>query len=218
MERRPHMTPSHTSTSKTTNHHHPQLPKLPPSQSHDRQKLGNGRKTGHNADRTPIAPPHHLPRRRGPQREMLHPNHVARGASRSRQHRVRIFFLPRQNKRRFNEKQTALTIDRSGRAGTSAFFAWPLLGPLLFENETSDARDHCANERSTSLPFPPAMRTRWLIAQRSYPTSVYPSSWPSCPFPSRSRSTSTPSRRILKDAYPSLSGPSFGFSASLCWV
>ncbi|KHN98085.1 uncharacterized protein MAM_03846 [Metarhizium album ARSEF 1941] len=36
----------------------------------------------------------------------------------------------------------------SGRAGTSVFFAWPLLGPLLFENETSDARDHCANERS----------------------------------------------------------------------
>ncbi|KAK9435230.1 hypothetical protein VB005_10024 [Metarhizium brunneum] len=36
----------------------------------------------------------------------------------------------------------------SGRAGTSAFFAWPLLGPLLFENETSDARDHCANERT----------------------------------------------------------------------
>ncbi|KID79106.1 DUF domain-containing protein, partial [Metarhizium brunneum ARSEF 3297] len=47
-----------------------------------------------------------------------------------------------------NEKETALTIDRSGRAGTSAFFAWPLLGPLLFENETSDARDHCANERT----------------------------------------------------------------------
>ncbi|TWU76572.1 hypothetical protein ED733_007921 [Metarhizium rileyi] len=36
----------------------------------------------------------------------------------------------------------------SGRAGTSAFFAWPLLGPLLFDNETSDARDHCANERT----------------------------------------------------------------------
>ncbi|POR35926.1 Uncharacterized protein TPAR_03879 [Tolypocladium paradoxum] len=36
----------------------------------------------------------------------------------------------------------------SGRAGSSTFFAWPLLGPLLFENETSDARDHCANERT----------------------------------------------------------------------
>ncbi|KFH43197.1 hypothetical protein ACRE_060530 [Hapsidospora chrysogenum ATCC 11550] len=34
------------------------------------------------------------------------------------------------------------------RAGSSAFFAWPLLGPLLFDNESSDARDHCANERT----------------------------------------------------------------------
>lgn len=25
---------------------------------------------------------------------------------------------------------------------------WPLFGPLLFENQTSDARDHCANERT----------------------------------------------------------------------
>ncbi|KAM4056898.1 hypothetical protein HRG_003761 [Hirsutella rhossiliensis] len=33
-------------------------------------------------------------------------------------------------------------------AASSAFCAWPLLGPLLFENETSDARDHCANERT----------------------------------------------------------------------
>jgi hypothetical protein len=28
----------------------------------------------------------------------------------------------------------------------------PLFGPLLFDNLNSDARDHCANERSTSLP------------------------------------------------------------------
>ena len=28
------------------------------------------------------------------------------------------------------------------------FLQRPLLGPLLFENESSDARDHCANERS----------------------------------------------------------------------
>ncbi|KAI6777958.1 uncharacterized protein J7T54_002951 [Emericellopsis cladophorae] len=34
------------------------------------------------------------------------------------------------------------------RAGTSAFFAWPPFGPLLFDNESSDARDHCANERT----------------------------------------------------------------------
>ncbi|CAJ2513695.1 Uu.00g018140.m01.CDS01 [Anthostomella pinea] len=30
----------------------------------------------------------------------------------------------------------------------NAFFTWPFLGPLLFENESSDARDHCANERT----------------------------------------------------------------------
>ncbi|KAI0392970.1 hypothetical protein F5Y17DRAFT_459311 [Xylariaceae sp. FL0594] len=34
-------------------------------------------------------------------------------------------------------------------AGKSkAFTTWPLLGPLLFENDGSDARDHCANERT----------------------------------------------------------------------
>ncbi|KAK6220181.1 DUF202 domain-containing protein [Colletotrichum tabaci] len=43
-----------------------------------------------------------------------------------------------------------------GHAGKSTFFAWPILGPLLFENATSDARDHCANERSTyARPVPP---------------------------------------------------------------
>jgi hypothetical protein len=30
------------------------------------------------------------------------------------------------------------------------FFHWPIFGPLLVENESSDARDHCANERSTN--------------------------------------------------------------------
>ncbi|KAL8298471.1 hypothetical protein RB597_006723 [Gaeumannomyces tritici] len=30
----------------------------------------------------------------------------------------------------------------------AAFGAWPFLGPLLFENQTSDCRDHCANERT----------------------------------------------------------------------
>ncbi|KAF5505796.1 hypothetical protein CGCS363_v004402 [Colletotrichum siamense] len=35
-----------------------------------------------------------------------------------------------------------------GHAGTSTFLAWPILGPLLFQNESSDARDHCANERT----------------------------------------------------------------------
>ncbi|XWW95468.1 hypothetical protein V2A60_003427 [Cordyceps javanica] len=35
-----------------------------------------------------------------------------------------------------------------GHAGTSTFFRWPILGALLFDNESSDARDHCANERT----------------------------------------------------------------------
>lgn len=33
-------------------------------------------------------------------------------------------------------------------SGSSPFWAWPFFGPLLFENQTSDARDHCANERT----------------------------------------------------------------------
>lgn len=36
----------------------------------------------------------------------------------------------------------------SGSSSSASFFAWPFLGPLLFENQTSDARDHCANERT----------------------------------------------------------------------
>lgn len=40
---------------------------------------------------------------------------------------------------------------RNGHAGTSTFFRWPILGALLFDNESSDARDHCANERSTAI-------------------------------------------------------------------
>ncbi|KAK2057809.1 hypothetical protein LY76DRAFT_684458 [Colletotrichum caudatum] len=35
-----------------------------------------------------------------------------------------------------------------GHAGKPTFLAWPIFGPLLFQNETSDARDHCANERT----------------------------------------------------------------------
>ncbi|KAG5918845.1 hypothetical protein E4U61_001404 [Claviceps capensis] len=34
------------------------------------------------------------------------------------------------------------------KGATGSFFTAPLLGPLLFENMTSDARDHCANERT----------------------------------------------------------------------
>lgn len=34
----------------------------------------------------------------------------------------------------------------------NTFYLWPLFGPLLFENGSSDCRDHCANER-TFLSF-----------------------------------------------------------------
>ncbi|KAF6809789.1 duf202 domain-containing protein [Colletotrichum sojae] len=39
-------------------------------------------------------------------------------------------------------------IGSSRHAGKSTFLAWPIFGPLLFQNESSDARDHCANERT----------------------------------------------------------------------
>ncbi|KAI2464546.1 hypothetical protein F4781DRAFT_68996 [Annulohypoxylon bovei var. microspora] len=32
--------------------------------------------------------------------------------------------------------------------GKNVFWIWPFLGPLLVENESSDTRDHCANERT----------------------------------------------------------------------
>ncbi|KAI1806211.1 hypothetical protein F4811DRAFT_171991 [Daldinia bambusicola] len=32
--------------------------------------------------------------------------------------------------------------------GSNVFWKWPILGPLLVENESSDTRDHCANERT----------------------------------------------------------------------
>ncbi|CAK7199960.1 hypothetical protein SEUCBS139899_002648 [Sporothrix eucalyptigena] len=35
-----------------------------------------------------------------------------------------------------------------GYAGEAAFWIWPLFGPLLFENSSSDARDGLANERT----------------------------------------------------------------------
>jgi hypothetical protein len=39
-------------------------------------------------------------------------------------------------------------IDETRHKEGAIFLARPLLGPLLFENNSSDARDHCANERS----------------------------------------------------------------------
>ncbi|CAK7268853.1 hypothetical protein SEPCBS119000_003272 [Sporothrix epigloea] len=35
-----------------------------------------------------------------------------------------------------------------GHAGEAAFWIWPLFGPLLFENASSDVRDGLANERT----------------------------------------------------------------------
>jgi hypothetical protein len=37
--------------------------------------------------------------------------------------------------------------------GEEIFCVQPFLGPLLFDNTDSDARDHCANERSTVTDF-----------------------------------------------------------------
>ncbi|KAJ2892787.1 hypothetical protein MKZ38_009371 [Zalerion maritima] len=42
-------------------------------------------------------------------------------------------------------------LGESGHAGKDTFFMWPFFGPLLFDNLTSDARDHCANERILSF-------------------------------------------------------------------
>ncbi|KAL7627484.1 hypothetical protein AAE478_001677 [Parahypoxylon ruwenzoriense] len=36
----------------------------------------------------------------------------------------------------------------SGPDSGNLFWSWPFLGPFLVENETSDTRDHCANERT----------------------------------------------------------------------
>lgn len=50
-----------------------------------------------------------------------------------------------------------LTFERRNTYAQPVFTQRPLLGPLLFDNNDSDARDHCAAERSQStppLPFP----------------------------------------------------------------
>ncbi|KAK2067007.1 hypothetical protein P8C59_000777 [Phyllachora maydis] len=39
-------------------------------------------------------------------------------------------------------------IGSRGPADEDAFWMWPWLGPLLFQNQSSEARDHCANERT----------------------------------------------------------------------
>jgi len=42
----------------------------------------------------------------------------------------------------------------SRHQGDSIFCLSPIFGPLLFDNTDSDARDHCANERSTFPAMP----------------------------------------------------------------
>jgi hypothetical protein len=39
----------------------------------------------------------------------------------------------------------------------NAFCLPPIFGPLLFDNEQSDCRDHCANERSKISPHNPPL-------------------------------------------------------------
>lgn len=52
------------------------------------------------------------------------------------------------------------------------FWTWPF-GSLLFENETSDARDHCANERSSSpLTRPPRLKGLELSSFVLSPASI----------------------------------------------
>ncbi|RDA88660.1 hypothetical protein CP532_4113 [Ophiocordyceps camponoti-leonardi (nom. inval.)] len=55
----------------------------------------------------------------------------------------------------------------------SSFTTWPILGPLLFDNESSDARDHCANERSFVSPFPFSFSFSLFFFSASHPFLSY---------------------------------------------
>ncbi|KAI1377733.1 hypothetical protein F4677DRAFT_45823 [Hypoxylon crocopeplum] len=39
-------------------------------------------------------------------------------------------------------------VEVADSSSDNVFWTWPFLGPLLVENESSDTRDHCANERT----------------------------------------------------------------------
>ncbi|KAI1142366.1 hypothetical protein F5Y05DRAFT_224301 [Hypoxylon sp. FL0543] len=39
-------------------------------------------------------------------------------------------------------------VEVSDCSSGNLFWSWPILGPLLVQNDTSDTRDHCANERT----------------------------------------------------------------------
>ncbi|KAI1762904.1 hypothetical protein GGR53DRAFT_499707 [Hypoxylon sp. FL1150] len=48
----------------------------------------------------------------------------------------------------FTELTRPVAVADSCSSSGNLFWSWPILGPLLVENESSDARDHCANERT----------------------------------------------------------------------
>ncbi|KAJ3484637.1 hypothetical protein NLG97_g7004 [Lecanicillium saksenae] len=68
---------------------------------------------------------------------------------------------------------------RSGHAGTSTFFRWPILGALLFDNESSDARDHCANERSNGAKTSDALSVLMAIVSMAMTLSFHLKNEPS---------------------------------------
>ncbi|KAF3158787.1 hypothetical protein TWF106_007785 [Orbilia oligospora] len=47
----------------------------------------------------------------------------------------------------FDHRTNYVLVDEIGE-NCNLFLARPLIGPLVFENTASDARDHCANERN----------------------------------------------------------------------
>lgn len=103
----------------------------------------------------------HRRRRPNHQRHMLRIIHNARRSRSSRVSTTHLLSIPSTH------QLTGLSLHRSTNAGSSAFFLWPLFGPLLFENESSDARDHCANERSMFQNSP-------LLLTHTYTHSLSP--------------------------------------------
>lgn len=88
-----------------------------------------------------------------------------------------------------------MSVHRSNSYDRSVFIQRPLLGPLLFDNTDSDARDHCANERST---FPPVNTNSFphLLHLFSPPQYSLPVPLPT-PTPSNPRLTSSQSLPLL---------------------
>jgi hypothetical protein len=87
--------------------------------------------------------------------------------------------LPPQYSHTLQLKQTRRNANRnslSRHQGNSIFCVSPLFGPLLFDNTNSDARDHCANERSTSpaMPSSPAISPTYLSHSKPHPLTSVP--------------------------------------------